>query len=216
METYSELESRPQVANNQSDSQWMIEHFQQHKDLVSLISRKLKRRLPAHIRQDDLESAGNEGLWKALQSFSTDHGVPFEKYAVLRIRGAMLDELRRMDELSRTQRMQLKQAQAAYGVQQQSAYTVPLDSDERYEWIVDDNAVSPEDSAVRSSEITTLNRALVKLSDQEKLVLAMVFNEGLTLAETAEVMSLSRSRISAIYNGALKSLKGSMIRAYGR
>jgi RNA polymerase sigma factor FliA len=196
-----------------NDPQAQIELLQLYLHLVDSVAQKLKVRLPAHVRIDDLKSAGREGLWKALHSYSLDKGVPFGAYATNRIRGAMIDELRKMDELTRGQRAQWKQAQTAYG--RQVAYqqtSVSLDDLERYEWIVDETAMSPEERAIQSTEIAELNRAIMKLSQQEQLVLALVFTENLTLAETAEVLSLSRSRVSTIYNNALKRLKGTIMR----
>jgi RNA polymerase sigma factor FliA len=193
------------------DAQAQVELFQHYTYIVQQVAARLKRRLPSHVRLEDLQAAGQEGLWKAIQAFSMEMNVPFAGYAVPRVRGAILDELRRTDVMSRTQRAKWNKAQSAYG-QQHSPSTVSLDDVERYEWIVDDKAISPEESAIQSSEITALNRALIRLSDQEQMVLAMVFVEGLTLVETAEVLSLSRSRVSTIYSGALKSLKGSMLR----
>jgi RNA polymerase sigma factor for flagellar operon FliA len=211
VELNSDLENQLWQRTSTQDSQAQVELFQYYSHLVLQIAGQLKRRLPAHVRLDDLQSAGQEGLWKAIQSFSSDKGIPFGGYANRRIRGAMLDELRRTDDLSRTQRAQWNKAQSAYGHQHSSAM-VSLDDVERYEWIVDDTAMSPEESAIQSSEVSELNRALIRLSDQEQLVLAMIFVEGLSLVETAEVMSLSRSRVSTIYSAALKSLKGSMLR----
>jgi RNA polymerase sigma factor for flagellar operon FliA len=196
-----------------NDPQAKIDLLHMYMDLVDSIAHKLKLRLPSHVSIDDLRSAGQEGLWKALHSFAPEKGIPFRAYATTRIRGAMLDELRKMDELSRNQRAQWKQAQAAYGLQASYQQTsVSLDDLDRYEWIVDDDSMSPEERAIRSAQVAELNRAIMKLSQQEQLVLSLVFVEGLSLAETAEVLSLSRSRVSTIYNTALKRLKGSVMR----
>ncbi len=199
----------------QGDKDAEIELFVQYKGLVESVVFQLKRRLPSHVLLDDLRASGFEGLWKAIRGYVADKGVPFEPYARLRIQGTILDELRRVDVLSRSNRQQLRQAQAAYQTQSQVAGNhVSLDDEERMEWLVDDSAVSPEEAVLRSSEVAELNRALVRLSEQEQLVLALVFNEGLNLVEVAEVLSLSRSRVGVIYNKALKSMKGSIIRGY--
>ncbi|GGJ11425.1 hypothetical protein GCM10010885_20890 [Alicyclobacillus cellulosilyticus] len=147
-------------------------------------------------------------MWKAMHDYDPDQGVPFSAYAQMRVRGAMFDELRKSDPLTRAQRLALKQqAHEAYRTQ-----WVSLEADERTEWIIDDHTISPEEAAVRADEIAELNRAIAKLTRQEQLVLALVFNEGLTLAETADVLELSRSRVSTIYHNAIKSLRGSLMR----
>lgn len=68
----------------------------------------LKAKLPAHIELSDLISAGTLGLMEALGKFRPDLGIRFETFADNRIRGAMLDELRRMDWFSRGLRQKIK------------------------------------------------------------------------------------------------------------
>eukprot|EP00828_Plagiopyla_frontata_P019070 TRINITY_DN2438_c0_g1_i1.p2 TRINITY_DN2438_c0_g1~~TRINITY_DN2438_c0_g1_i1.p2 ORF type:complete len:279 (-),score=-5.83 TRINITY_DN2438_c0_g1_i1:201-1037(-) len=69
---------------------------------------KIARRMPIAVRNkisvDELVGIGVLGLHKALDSFSNDRNTMFSTYAYKRIKGAMLDELRRMDALTRTQR----------------------------------------------------------------------------------------------------------------
>ena len=81
--------------------------------LVEKIARRLLARLPANVELDDLKSAGFIGLLDAAEKFSDDKGTPFSVYAEIRIRGAMMDELRSQDWVPRSVRdrsNQLKQA----------------------------------------------------------------------------------------------------------
>jgi RNA polymerase sigma factor FliA len=71
---------------------------------IHRIAHQLARRLPRHINIDDLVSAGYEGLVTAYTRFDPARGEGFEAYAEFRIRGAMLDDLRANDPLSRDQR----------------------------------------------------------------------------------------------------------------
>jgi RNA polymerase sigma factor FliA len=76
-------------------------------DLIPAIrrmARSLARKLPKHIAVDDLIGAGHLGLTQALRSYEPQDGVAFEAYALCRARGAMLDELRGVDPLTRRQR----------------------------------------------------------------------------------------------------------------
>ncbi|WP_029421627.1 sigma-70 family RNA polymerase sigma factor [Alicyclobacillus macrosporangiidus] len=198
--------------NRDSETQMFVNYLH----LVDRVAHQVKRRLPPHICLDDLRAAGMEGLWTAIRAYDPNLAVPFDAYARVRIRGAIFDELRRMDEQSRYSRQRQRQAYAAYSTQTQAVTRVSLDQEERHEWIVDDSVIQPEEAVLRSAEVAALNRALAKLSQQEQLVLAMVFIEGLSLTETAEVLSLSRSRVNTIYHGALKSLRGSLLRARAR
>jgi RNA polymerase sigma factor for flagellar operon FliA len=69
--------------------------------LVKTVVGRLAMTLPSHISADDLYSAGLVGLLQAIRSFSTQGGASFETFARFRIRGAVLDELRRMDWVPR-------------------------------------------------------------------------------------------------------------------
>jgi len=72
--------------------------------LVRSVVNQMLARLPAGVDRDDLTSAGVVGLIHAVRQFDDSRGVPFEQYARIRIRGAVLDELRSLDPLSRTSR----------------------------------------------------------------------------------------------------------------
>ena len=63
--------------------------------LVRATVGRVARRVPRHVERDDLMGAGMEGLAQALRSFEPSRGIGFETFAVRRIRGAVLDELRR-------------------------------------------------------------------------------------------------------------------------
>ena len=69
----------------------------QHEPLVKRIAYHLMSRLPASVQADDLIQAGMIGLIEASRKFDPDQGASFETYAGIRIRGAMLDEIRRTD-----------------------------------------------------------------------------------------------------------------------
>src|SRR3546814_14199204 len=69
----------------------------QHADLVKRIAHHLAARLPSSVDVDDLIQAGVIGLIEAARHYSGTRGASFETYAGIRIRGAMLDELRQTD-----------------------------------------------------------------------------------------------------------------------
>ena len=75
-----------------------------HLPLVGYLVNELIVRLPGHVRRDDLSSAGMAALASAAVSFEPDRGVPFARYATMRIRGALLDDLRSNDWVSRSVR----------------------------------------------------------------------------------------------------------------
>jgi RNA polymerase sigma factor for flagellar operon FliA len=69
--------------------------------LVGYLVREVHNRVPAHVSRDDLTSAGMYALTLAAKSFDPTLGVPFARFASIRIRGALTDELRTMDWASR-------------------------------------------------------------------------------------------------------------------
>lgn len=75
-----------------------------HMPLVGHIVRETMGRVPSHVSRDDLTSAGLMALVQAGRSFDPGRGVPFERYAATRVRGAILDELRAVDWASRSVR----------------------------------------------------------------------------------------------------------------
>ncbi|QBG47384.1 FliA/WhiG family RNA polymerase sigma factor [Verrucomicrobia bacterium S94] len=75
--------------------------------LAHRVLERISIRLPSHVAVDDLLQAALVGLYKAVLDFDSDRGVPFEGYAYPRIRGAVLDELRSSDPLSRSKRKQM-------------------------------------------------------------------------------------------------------------
>lgn len=79
-----------------------------HVPLVHFEVRSISSRLPAHVFTDDLVSAGMAALVMAARSFDASLGVPFGRYAVRRIRGALLDELRSADWATRSLRSKVR------------------------------------------------------------------------------------------------------------
>jgi RNA polymerase sigma factor for flagellar operon FliA len=71
---------------------------------IEKVARRLARRLPAHVEIDDLISSGVIGLMEAAERFDPTRVDRFEAFAEFRIRGAMLDDLRSRDTLSRDMR----------------------------------------------------------------------------------------------------------------
>lgn len=76
--------------------------IEKYLSLVSSIAARLAMTLPEHVDQDELYSSGLVGLLQALRNYDPACGASFETYARTRIRGAMLDELRKMDWVPRT------------------------------------------------------------------------------------------------------------------
>ncbi|WP_337054209.1 RNA polymerase sigma factor FliA [Pseudoxanthomonas sp. USHLN014] len=125
------------------------EIVERHGELVRRIAHHLAARLPASVEIDDLIQAGMLGLIDAARNFQNDQGATFETYASIRIRGAMIDEMRRGDWTPRSVHRnyremvsavrQVEQAtgRAATAAQVAAVMQIPLDE---YHHLVEDAA----------------------------------------------------------------------------
>lgn len=86
---------------------------ERHLGVVKQAAAWVAGRLPSHLRLDDLYSAGMMGYLDAIEHYDPEVGVSFAAYAGPRIRGAILDELRRLDCVPRRVRRRIREAQRA-------------------------------------------------------------------------------------------------------
>lgn len=103
--------------------------LQQYSPLVRRLAHQMIAKLPANVEIDDLIQVGMIGLNDALSRFDTSQGVQFETFATQRIRGAMLDELRGADWMSRGNRKQQRSIEAAVHRLEQKLGRAPLESE---------------------------------------------------------------------------------------
>ena len=98
------------TAKGQLDLNSMLK---QYSSLVRRLAHQMIAKLPANVELDDLIQVGMIGLTDALSRFDAAQGVQFETFATQRIRGAMLDELRGNDWMSRGSRRQQREIETA-------------------------------------------------------------------------------------------------------
>ncbi|MES2150402.1 MAG: RNA polymerase sigma factor FliA [Pseudomonadota bacterium] len=101
----------------------------EHMPLVKRLAHHMKAKLPPSVEVDDLVQAGMIGLLDAINRYEETHGAQFETYAVLRIRGAMLDELRNSDWLPRSMRQNMRKIESAMSTLQQKLGHPPSESE---------------------------------------------------------------------------------------
>ena len=97
--------------------------------LVNQIAYRLSFRLPSHINVSDLVDAGIVGLLEAMNRFDSKKGVKLATYAYVRIKGAMLDELRSMDWLPHSARHKVKGMQMTLAELEQKLARTPTDEE---------------------------------------------------------------------------------------
>ncbi|HJV73416.1 MAG TPA: RNA polymerase sigma factor FliA [Noviherbaspirillum sp.] len=100
-----------------------------HTPLVKRLAHQMRAKLPPSVEVDDLIQAGMIGLLDAINRYEETHGAQFETYAVQRIRGAMLDELRSSDWLPRTVRQNMRKIETAINALQQRLGRSPAEAE---------------------------------------------------------------------------------------
>ncbi|OYU27222.1 RNA polymerase sigma factor FliA [Paucibacter aquatile] len=103
--------------------------IKQYSPLVRRLAHQMIAKLPANIEIDDLIQVGLIGLTDALSRFDVGQGVQFETFATQRIRGAMLDELRGGDWMSRGTRRQQREIEGAVRKLEQELGRAPVESE---------------------------------------------------------------------------------------
>jgi RNA polymerase sigma factor for flagellar operon FliA len=101
----------------------------EHAPLVKKLAHQMKAKLPPSVEVDDLIQAGMMGLLDAVNRYEETHGAQFETYAVQRIRGAMLDELRSSDWMPRSMRQNMRKIEVAMNILQQRLGRPPNESE---------------------------------------------------------------------------------------
>src|SRR6186713_1306466 len=114
------------TAKGQLDVNSMLK---QYSPLVRRLAHQMIAKLPANVELDDLIQVGMIGLTDALSRFDAGQGVQFETFATQRIRGAMLDELRGNDYLSRGVRKQQRSIESAVAKLEQKLGRAPVESE---------------------------------------------------------------------------------------
>jgi RNA polymerase sigma factor for flagellar operon FliA len=114
------------TANGQLDRNAMIRQYQ---PLVRRLAHHMMAKLPANVQVDDLIQVGLIGLSEALTRYEAAQGVQFETFATQRIRGAMLDELRGNDWMSRGSRKSQKEIEQALRRLEHKLGRTPLESE---------------------------------------------------------------------------------------
>ena len=216
--------------------------------LVRNVASRMAMGFPRSVELSDLINTGVIGLVEAFGNFDPDRGVKFETYAVPRIRGAILDELRALDWVPRSTRAKSREIERALTSLENELGRLPektelakhmkisvnelhlalddvsstsiLSLDEviyreddnrqvpRIETVVDKSTRGVLGEIEKGELRSFLVVAIDRLTEQEKLVIALYYYEELTLKEIGEVMSISESRVSQIHTRAVMKLRG--------
>ena len=209
--------------------------------LVKVVSGRIAMGMPQYVEREELISNGYFGLLEAIERFDPKRGFKFETYAVVRIRGAILDAIRAQDwipvsvrQKARTYTQMMSQLEQQLGRsatdeemsaamsmtpqefgqfigQLQSTTIMPLE-DYTHADSITDSSDSPSEQAEISEVKGTLASAIENLPEKERIVVSLYYYEGLTLKEISLILKLSEARISQLHTKAIFRMRGALAR----
>jgi RNA polymerase sigma factor for flagellar operon FliA len=177
--------------------------------LVHRLVRQLARRLPANVQRDDLLSAGVCGLVDSLRRNGGDGGGGFAWYARTRIRGAIFDELRAQDWLSRRARDRQVEGGAEPPASFVSFEDVAAGDESGLAGLTGGD--DPSELVEARSRCQALARALQKLSEREQTIVARHYFDGARLKDIGAELGVSEPRISQLLSRALDRLRALLL-----
>lgn len=205
-------------------------------ELVRRMAFRMARRLPPNVDVDDLIGAGMEGLLKAMSAYDPARQPQFEAYAKARIRGAILDELRAGDSLTRYGRSRMGEMTTAISKLQHALGRAPTEEEiaqelgvslEQYQRMNGDlgrapalaglGAVSGDEVASTANDPSEmfdeaearaqLADAIRELPERSQQVLALYYQEECTQAEIGEILGVTESRVCQLLGEATARLR---------
>jgi RNA polymerase sigma factor FliA len=226
------LEAYANAAGSRRDQDALV---LRHADLVKRIAYHLAGRLPPSVDVDDLIQAGMLGLLEAASHYTSGRGASFETYAGIRIRGAMLDALRKLDWAPRSVHRKAREvAQAIRSVELETgreardadvAQRLGLSMEDYHRILQDavccqlaslDDALAGERSDPSSDPFAesadddfrkALAGEISRLPERERLVMALYYQDDLNLKEIGAVLKVTESRVCQIHGQALARLR---------
>jgi len=206
------------------------EVLKRHGPIVERSARRLALRAGNASLYDDLWSAGAVGLIEAAHRYEGDRGASFETFVEHRVRGAMLDELRRMDHLPRRLRNQTsdvaerrRQLGTRLGrepladelakdcgltVEELAEMETLAEPHVSLEWIANGALEATAEDAVGRAQIQrALTGAIAGLPERLQMMLGLIYSEDLSYAEVAQLLEVSKPRICQLHADAVALLR---------
>lgn len=198
-----------------------------HLPLVRNVLGRLMATLPDHLDRENLEAAGVLGLVEAAHHYDLTRNVKFGAFAYFRIRGAILDELRRncplpqhmLEKWARVREalseidgpVSMEEVAATCGCTETELEecfdAIRLTRPETWDETFDLAGTEPVSDIEREDRASRLADAITQLDDRLRAIVTMYYRDQLTLKEIGEVLGLSESRISRLLQHAHVQLK---------
>ncbi|MGB8331434.1 MAG: sigma-70 family RNA polymerase sigma factor [Polyangiales bacterium] len=192
-----------------------MEFVAQHEKMVRGLANRLRRELSLRGDLDDLIAFGFGGLLEAQHRFDPRRGVQFQTFAYHRIRGAMLDGVRKMSQLPRRAHERLQVTD------DRSPTAAPSGLDKAFRRmgtaLVSATVMqgrfgdeSPEAVLLKNESIARLLQALSDLPPRQRVLVRGFYFEGRSIDAMAREMGISKSWASRLHTNALQALRESL------
>jgi RNA polymerase sigma factor FliA len=190
--------------------------------LVKYVAGRLSAGLPNSIEQADLVSYGMFGLIDAINKFDPGRGFKFETYAMSRIRGSIIDELRSIDWVPRSLRAKARAVEKVYTKLEHELLRTPTDAEVAEELGTTEEELQDVFTqisffglvALEAFEVEETKQILAqtinRLAEREKIVLTLYYYEGLTLGEIGGILGITESRVCQIHTKAVIQLRSKL------
>jgi RNA polymerase sigma factor FliA len=206
---------RPRPAAQSPEEQAKIELsnalITKYSSLVRQIAGGFQRKLPRNVLRDDLIAAGMSGLWDAVRKHGHEQTENFDWYVRVRIRGAILDELRAQDWLPRRARAAAAEAAQAAGKRPCTPVVLRFDDvseTEQARCLTAGESTNTEKAVEARLVKATLTRAMDQLPERERKIVSMHYFRGVKFKDLGEMLGVSEPRISQLHSRAMTRLKG--------
>ncbi len=162
------------------------------------------------LEDRDFYQFGIEGLNEAIDRFDPDYGTKFETYAIQRIRGKIIDEIRKIQIKPRpitADDVRYKNLSLNDSIDSEGNYTL---ND-----VVPSDSPIPDDQYNKNEEKEVLIKLLKELKERDRLIITLYYYENLNYKEISEVLNITVSRVSQLHTKILGYLKNNFNFAYG-
>ena len=163
--------------------------------LVRFVASKLAAGLPRHVERADLISYGLFGLIDAIDAFDPARNVKFETYAIPRIRGAVLDELRSLDWVPRSVRTRVREVERAYADLENELHRAPTDLELARHTGMELTRLRHVLTEASRGGIAALEQVLAGQEESERLTFADVVSSADRLGDPAEAFDRAEMKV---------------------
>lgn len=162
--------------------------------LVKYVAGRLYVRVPSNIEQADLVSSGILGLIDAIEKFDLSKNIKFETYAIARIKGAIIDELRALDWIPRSVRLRAKELERVYALLEGRLKRAPTDDEVAKELKVSKAKLRDMLSRIGSTAVVALDETFSVGKDKEGRVGLIDIVEDKTSVEPARMFEIGEMK----------------------